>query len=372
MLRTTGINMRSGYGPHGPATLAIGPANFAGQAYQWATALNEYSRVRAVAFSHRPLPCLYTGVKSFSFPTHQSLPHHRMSTSIGKYLRIRHILRDITHVAVDGFLPLYGRHDRSHVGNELASLRRQGLAVALIAHGTDVRNPDTHISRYDYSYYSDAPADWVSKCRQISSRNRSTAVEAGAEVYVSTPDLLLDLPFAQWLPVCIDTSAWYSVQPALERKVPRVLHIPSRRSPSIKGTGYIDPVLNRLAALGRIHYLSPDRVPHSSMRALVEHSDIVVDQIQSGSYGVAAVEAMAAGRLVVGNVGEDVAQLMDERPPIVNARPSELSDVFEAILDDCDHYARIAEFGPGFVRRWHDGRISAKLLTSFVQPTDCT
>ena len=99
----------------------------------------------------------------------------------------------------------------------------------------------------------------------------------------------------------------------------------------IRDRRYIEPVLQGLAASGRIEYLAATGVPHAQMIDLVKDADIVVDQVQSGFYGVAAVEALAAGRVVIGSI-EGLGDVMPEMPPILDASPATLLDVLEGCL----------------------------------------
>ncbi|WDZ87870.1 hypothetical protein [Micromonospora cathayae] len=344
--------------------LAIGPANYAGQAHQWARAAQRVLGVPAVsfAFSDR-LPVLRSG--TFGFPVDCRLRHPRLSTRWGRAAQLRRVLRDTTHLAVDGFLAVYHRAGRG-ISLDFGRLRREGFQVALVAHGTEIRDPEHHLARYDYSYYRDAPADWVRQVGQRARRNRSFAAQCGAPLFVSTPDLLLDVDGATWLPVSIDPAGWVTRRPALRTTVPTVLHRPTRTVPPIKGTRVIDPILRALDAQGRIRYLAPEVVPHHTMPRLVAEADIVVDQILTGSYGVTAVEAMAAGRLVIGNVAADTVAVMPEEPPIRNATPETFAAVLAEILADPSAYAGQAAAGPGFVRRWHDGTAAAGALRPFL------
>jgi hypothetical protein len=75
---------------------------------------------------------------------------------------------------------------------------------------------------------------------------------------------------------------------------------------------------------------------------------------------------MAAGRLVVGYLGEEVVRLMPERPPIVDADPSCFSEVMDQVLREPDLYAALAASGPEYVARWHSGAQSAAALQSFL------
>ncbi|MBB5112910.1 hypothetical protein AB0K27_15735 [Micromonospora echinospora] len=339
--------------------LAIGPANFAEQAYQWARAVQRHLDVPAVSFGLKPIP---TRGKGFQFSADHRIPHPRLMTPWGRALRMARILDGATHLALDGFIALH------HLGlrSDFDQARRRGMKMALIAHGSDIRDPDAHMARYDFSYYASAPVEWVAKRRRRSRRNRSAATGLGAPVFVSTPDLLLDMPDATWLPVTIDTTRWLPARPALTGGVPTVLHRPSHSNPPIKGTEIIDPVLRDLAARGRIRYLAPECVPHAAMPGLVAQSDIVVDQVLAGSYGVAAAEGLAAARLVVGFVGPETRALMPEEPPIVDAPPGCFAKVMETILDDRETFSAMADAGPDFVHRWHDGTAAASALRRFL------
>jgi hypothetical protein len=99
-------------------------------------------------------------------------------------------------------------------------------------------------------------------------------------------------------------------------------------------------------------------------------ADIVIDQFTMGLYGVAACEAMAAGRVVVSFVGDTVRARVREMTghelPIVEATPGTLVGVIEKILDDRDAARDTALAGPSFVREYHDGRQSAVALAPFL------
>src|SRR5690606_33676634 len=126
-------------------------------------------------------------------------------------------------------------------------------------------------------------------------------------VFVSTPDLLLDVPEATLLPVVVDVDTWAAAaqaanSPKSPAAAPTVMHIPSNAS--IKGSPHVDRVATELAERGVIRYERLSGVPAAQMPETVAQADIVVDQLLLGSYGVAACEAMAAGRAVVGNVSD--------------------------------------------------------------------
>lgn len=349
-----------------PPVLAIGPANFAGQATAWTAAAQRYAGVSAWSFTFADLP-RRGGVPRPSFEVGHRLPHPRLPLGPVRALVNQRLLRGVSHLVLDGFLSLA---DASPLSASEVERLGAGRRIGLLSHGTDTRDAQAHIARWAYSYYGRCDPAWTAERARIAAANRELARSAEIPVFVSTPDLLLDLPAATWLPVCVEPSRWVGGDTPLQRRVPRVLHVPSRRDPPIKGTAIVDPVLRRWAELGRIEYISPAGIPHAEMPALVARVDIVVDQVCSGYYGVAACEAMAAGRIVVGNVGPQVRDQVGEPIPI-----ADIGDVVEdvtveqrlaALLDDPGAARELAASGPGFVADRHDGRASARVLAEFV------
>lgn len=348
-------------------SLAIGPVNSAGQASAWAAAVREHTGVDAASFGHARPP-LRAG-SGYAFSTDVTWPHPRLTPRWWKSRLVDRLLRGRTHLAVDSFASLYDRLDRADLSGELDRLRRgfPHLALSLVAHGSDIRDPERHAARLPQSYYASAPTSWSAALGRVAARNRDTARASGLPLFVSTPDLLLEDVPATWLPVCVDPAAWACPTPAFSGGGPPVvLHLPSRREPPIKGSDVIDLVLRRLHEQGRVRYLRPAALPPAEVRTAVHASDIVVDQVASGYYGVAAVEGMAAGRLVIGSLADDVAAVMPQRPPLIDVPHGNLDRIMDEVLADLARAAALAAAGPAFVARFHDGRESACVLAEWL------
>lgn len=341
--------------------LAIGPANYAGQAHAWASAVATNLPADAWSFSHLPLQ-----PGGFQFEVDTMMGRYAYRNPALRGLRTRWLFRDATHVAIDGFKSFYHLRQRGKFPGDIEHLRRIGKRVALISHGSDTRSPEGHQERIPDSYFREGDEQWRATISASSRADREFAEQSGLPVFYSTPDLGHDLPFGTWLPVCIDVEAWAFDGDLLERRRPRVLHLPSKRNPPIKGSQYVEPVLDELDAAGVIERIPvPGSVPHAQVRELVRGADIVVDQVLAGFYGVAAVEAMAAGRVVVGGLA-DVRGMMPELPEIVEAGPRSLRSAIERIVEDRDGMRAAAVRNQAFVRRWHDGRESAHRLAGFL------
>lgn len=339
--------------------LAVGPANYAGQAHAWAQAVTR--KLPAEGWSFTGLPLRGGG---FNFETDRPIGGLRLRNPVARGLRSRLLFRNTTHVALDGFRTYFRALQRGKFEGDAQWLARRGWKVALISHGTDTRSPERHMERLQWSYFREGSPEWRAALSASSSVNRRTAENSGLPVFFSTPDLALDLPAGTWLPVCIDVDSWACEEPLLERKVPRVVHVPSNSV--VKGTAHVARILGDLDQRGLIEYVSPGPTPHSQMKALIQSADVVVDQVLSGFYGVAAVEAMAAGRVLIGSLAQDVASLMPEAPGFLTADPSTLKAVMESVFERRDELRESATRNLAFVRRWHDGTESANRLAPFL------
>lgn len=330
-------------------TLGIGPLNQCGQAFYWAEAVRRNLDVEALSFapSSRLARRVIPGAE-LQGRAHLSIPHAKLSLPAYRDRQLRRLASRLTHVLAESFV-------------STPRLRTD----AVVAHGSEIRDPDRHLDRLRFSYFKEGDAQWVDRLRQLTRANQSLVHEQ--PVFVSTPDLLLDVPDAEWLPLCIDVEAWTCPRAVLEAPVPTVLHVPSRRNPPIKGTQYVDQVLTRLDEAGKVRYVSPHGLPHHRMKALIQSADVVIDQILTGSYGVAAVEAMAAGRVVVGHVASDVRALISDPVPIVDATPDDLEERVVQVIEDVHMSRALAGQGVDYARTWHSGAASAAALKRFVE-----
>ncbi|HSO70161.1 MAG TPA: hypothetical protein VLQ67_11050 [Arachnia sp.] len=341
--------------------LAIGPSNYAGQATAWARAVTAALPAGAWSFSGVPLRG-----GGFDFEVDRQLGRVAFRASPLWGGRARRLFKGTTHIALDGFKS-FARWDRhASFPADARRLESMGHTMALIAHGSDVRDPAAHLSRDEWSYFAVGSDQWRATLTAQAARNRAFAEECGWPVFYSTPDLGFDLPGGTWLPVVVDVDAWASEAPLLERERPRVVHVPSQRTPPIKGTQYISPVLQQLHDEGVIEYMAPSGMPHRELRELVRTCDVVVDQLLFGSYGVAAVEAMAAGRVTVGRMIDAVRDRMPEAPSMLEATPDTLRDVMMSVRDRRDELRTRARSTVDFARRWHDGTESARCLAGYL------
>ena len=345
-----------------PVRLLIGPANFAGQGWQWARAVERDLRgVSAQAYA------FVKGV--LDFPVDYSVPMEVYTKSREwQEEQERHVLASYTHVLVEAGRPILGRRFGATCDGELPVLRAGGLEVGFIAHGSDVRIPSRHVQDNEWSPFVDSSWEVVPVLEHNASRNVEMLTGYDGYLFVSTPDLHDYLPHAAWCPVIVDPRAWATEKGVMERRVPIVVHAPS--NDRIKGSDLVDPIVQGLADRGIVEYRRIVRVPPEKMPAVYRDADIVLDQFRVGSYGVAACEGMAAGRIVIGHVTPSVRRTVWEFTgldlPIVEATPNTLEEVMLGLLEGRADAARTGLVGPAFVAEVHSGRRSAHVLAPFL------
>ncbi|SJN13348.1 hypothetical aminotransferase, class-II [Leucobacter sp. 7(1)] len=337
----------------------VAPTNYAGQGYLWARALEASdSRVGA-----RNMAVELPG--GFAFPADTLVPIAAVNASEDWAAAEWAAASQFSHVLVEAERPMFGKRWGRDLAVEVAELERTGASVAFLAHGTDVRDPDRHMSLTPWSPYMEDPRTDI--LRADARANVALLERLGRPTFFSTPDLAIDLPWAHWCPVVVDPTRFTAPAPTFGSARARVIHASS--NPLQKGSDRIERALAPLIASGEIEYELITATPAAQMPAVFTAADIVLDQFRLGSYGVAACEAMASGRVVVGHVLPEVRErvLRDTGLdlPIVEATPETLHDVVAGLIADPAATRAAAAAGPGFVAAVHSGAMSAKVLTEY-------
>lgn len=347
--------------PAMPVRVYIGPANYAGQGYRFARAIESLPGVVAVNMQ------LKSSV--YGFPADIFVPHNVFYFSVRwQRAQFAYVVENFTHVIYEAALPLFGDLFDGDVETEIEGLRSRGVRVAMLSHGSDLRSPDLHRSRDRWSpFHDDNPS--VDRLRRVTAKNHVLFRKLGVPVFVTTPDLLTDWPTATWVPVVVDPSRWERESLVLERPRPVVLHAPTNSW--IKGSELIEPVLTRLHDAGVIEYKRVMGIPAAEMPALYQEADIVLEQFRIGTYSVTAVEALAAGRIVIAHLFPDVRahaeSVTGSAVPVIESTVDDLEQVLRRICAEPERYREHARLGPEFVRAVHDGRRSAAVIEQFLR-----
>lgn len=341
-----------------PVRVLIAPVNYSGQGTAWARALEAADP----EISARNMAIEVPG--GFSFQADLVVPVGTYHNDADWQRRQFAAAASATHVLIEAEEPPFGRLFGRSVQRQAAALQDHGVNIAYLAHGTDARLPSRHIAGNPLSYYADE-AVYLPRAEQLAARNIKLVTESGRPAFVSTPDLLVDLPHARWCPVVVDQARWAAPERS-DRPVGtplRVVHAPSVAA--YKGTAMVLPILEKLQAEGLIEFRLIQGVPSAEMPGVFATADVMLDQFRAGSYGVAACEAMAAGCLAVGQVSAQVRDAVRSASgldlPLLEADPESIEDVLRglaALPSLATHAARSIDF----VHHVHDGRMAAQAL----------
>lgn len=346
--------------------VVIGPANSAGQGYEWARAIERsFPEVAAVSMHG-------FGANAFQPEVDLRVPVAVYQRSTSWHSAFEDYLARQTHVIWESGRSLLGRRYANEVAREVSQLANRGVKAALLFHGSDIRPPSRHADQSEWSPFRE-PTALGRTLEETASTNARLAVETGAPVFVSTPDLLQWLPTSTWFPVVVDPARWrVAAEAAATRRpsggLPIVVHAPS--NPWLKGTDRVEPMLRRLATEGVIEYRQIIGVPHASMPSFYADADIMLDQFVLGIYGVAACEAMASGRLVMSHVDDFTRAQVRERTglelPIHEATIDSLEEELRRAIAEPEAFGALRMAGPAFVEAVHDGRRSAAAIAPFL------
>lgn len=350
--------------PDAPVRVYIGPTNYSEQGWRWGRAL-EAADPR---ISARNMSLEIPG--TFAFRADSSVPLVVQSGSRAWREAEYAAVTSFTHVLFEAERTLFGPLFARDLRREQAALERAGVSVAFMAHGTDVRSPSRHRELTPWSPFTgdDLPTE---RLQADADANIAILERAGRPLFVSTPDLLNDVPSAMWCPVVVDPAEWSSDRPVADAERLVVMHAPS--SPTIKGTALVEPTMRELSAAGVIDYRQIRGVTSSEMPSTVAGCDILLDQFRIGSYGVAAVEAMAAGRVVLGHVLPTVRREVEATTglelPVVEATPDTVGAVVTSLAGDAQRMRAVSAAGVRFVEAVHSGAMSARvLIDGWIEP----
>ncbi len=347
----------------GPAEfhLAIGPTNMAGQGTAWAEALERAGGVATRTFQ-------FARETSYGFPTDVTLTNEMRASREWQRTQADTLLGWATHLLCENGLSLFGALNGGWASGDVPMLAKAGLHMAVVLHGSEIRHPDRHRQLEPWSPFNAMPAHQVERLQVSAEQLARRLIDSEIPLFLTTNDLM-DYVDGTWLPTVVDMARWQTDVEPLQTEEIVVTHIPSRGT--MKGTAVVDRVIARLAEDPHlpVTYRRLEDLHYTEVPKHIQSADIVIDQLALGEYGVAAVEAMAAGRVVVANVADRVRSRIGEDLPIVQATPATLEDVIRDIAERRETYRATALRGFEYARAIHDGRRSVEILTHWMRAT---
>lgn len=163
------------------------------------------------------------------------------------------------------------------------------------------------------------------------------------------------------VPLPLDASPVAPRRPRPAGSPPLVVHAPSDRR--IKGTDAIETAARGLPIELRVLA----GVPHSAVLDVLAEADVAIDQLNSVTTGIFALEAMRAGVPVLSEVDPAAVGPFQRDCPVVPVTAKSLVSELESLLGDEPRRGQLAEAGRAYVERTHLAPLVARAVLAVYE-----
>lgn len=257
------------------------------------------------------------------------------------------------YLSTNSLLPRY---------KDIKLFKRFGKRTMVFFTGCDVRMPEK-VAQFKYNPCRNCPQEYKDfvGCVIETKRKRTELME---QVF---DDIICHIPDAGYLtkpyhlafsPVNLENFppekyGNYKLHDKL-----RILHAPTNED--YKGSKYIYEALDKLKGKYDFELVLIKGVSIEKLYEEIQNSDLIIDQMIGGGYGLFSQEAMAMYRPVVCYIREDLWEKIKHDCPIYNASPDNLYDVLEGILANPAQLIERSKQSREFIEKYHDARKIAK------------
>lgn len=238
----------------------------------------------------------------------------------------------------------------------------------IIFTGCDVRMPEK-VAEYRWNPCVNCPQeykDYVS-CIIPTKKNVIRQVEKLFNIIVCPEEgagYLTKDYIRAYFPINLNEYKAPYIKPERNSKL-RILHAPSNFS--VKGTQYIIEAIEALKSKYDFQFSVLSNVSVKDVYESILSSDLIIDQMLVGFYGLFSIEAMALSKPVICYIRSDIWKNIKHDCPIYNASPDNLGKVLENILKNPEQLNEQASLARQYVERYHD---SEKIAQYYFQILD--
>ena len=208
----------------------------------------------------------------------------------------------------------------------------------------------------------------IEKNEHLKIKNNKYRVEYADGIVLHDTELLPYLPKSN-VPVCIIPS-----RPVIDKIIPtpiventkiKIVHSPTNRR--MKGSDKICEVINQLQKKYDIDFILVEGKSNQEAFKIYKTADIIIDQLNTGAYGVFAIECMALGKPVITYIMDDMKKSYPESLPIISASEKNLSQVLTELINNEQLRVEANTNGPKYVSKYHDYIKTTKIMKSFYE-----
>ena len=343
--------------------VVIGPLNIASQPYYLAEGLRKHG-----IEAH----CVTYNTGAFGYDTHKSvdlpkLPVERVDEFHCTHMEALEENYDIYHFFQRPFyLPIPPSDHDSFLGFDIPLLKARGKRVAYRFTGWEVIDRDTELQNNPHSAFRHG---WDGRFNLEFKAEYLNFLRAQVDAFMVVDPMMQEhCPEAEIVPRILPVQNFEEV--GIERRdVPLIIHAPSNSI--YKGSKFVLEALEELRSEGVAFELQLlNRVPYAEALDWYRRSDIIIDQVLIGWYGVLATECMAMGKPVAVYVRDDLAKTPSEIP-IHNINPSNIKERLRELIQDFSLRQDLAARGRAYVEAVHsEDAVIPKLVNVYKKMMD--
>lgn len=242
------------------------------------------------------------------------------------------------------------------------------LGKRIIMHfvGSDIRNPELLYSRSQWLSSNHEVALDVPLFNHSQSELILDTVRYADSILVSTPDLLQIIPQARYFPVMIDLDRFVRetginlIRPVQKGRGPiRILHAPSNTR--VKGSEFIYEVMREIGLEygARVELMMPGEefvgtdgyycVSRYELFELLKKSDVLIDQLVIGWYGLQSIEGLLCDNVVLCHMEDNLLKYASDGCPIL---PVDKKTLKSRLVDIIEHPEKYFSFSHHSIVEW--------------------
>jgi glycosyltransferase involved in cell wall biosynthesis len=236
--------------------------------------------------------------------------------------------------------------------------------------GNDIQRYQLSVDKYKWTNVTFMMTPEEGRSRDQNIENRFNFEKRFIDkMLVCSPVYSEFIPNVELLPLAIDLKQYQYVTYPQFTGTYRILHAPTHRG--FKGTDYIIKAINDLKNDGfKIDLILAENLTHAELKEEYKKCHLFIDQIMSGWYGTATIEAMAIGRPVIVSLRDEYFKYTNfsrEEIPLLHADPDNILNVLKSCLEISVTILKETGFQcRDFVEKKHDlKKLTVELLNHY-------
>lgn len=137
---------------------------------------------------------------------------------------------------------------------------------------------------------------------------------------------------------------------------PNIIHVETRSG--FKGTHHVKEAFKKIEGRNDISCELLTRMPFKIFKEKMATANIVIDQLNSYSYAYTAINALAAGKIVISGFEDEIIEKykFDVCPALVNSKPNpeDLIEKINALCRNSNEFIEWGRSGREYVEKVHD------------------